>query len=229
MTIFRELRSGVTEDGRTKLKSPSGTLSTAEAISVVTNGLALATHFGDGELSPEDVAGGLTGAVVQDPVADKVVWQEYLEAVVREARRLGCAVPGLPGAVTHTVFGIRHHGPGSARTLERALAQLEPDTILIEGPPEADALLALASNEDMAPPVALLAYVPDEPGPRRLLALRALLARVARDPLRARPRRPRALQRPAGRELAGAAPGARSAPEGPRGPARRARGDRRPR
>jgi MoxR-like ATPase len=84
VTIFRELRSGVTEDGRTKLKSPSGTLSTAEAISVVTNGLALATHFGDGALSPEDLAGGLTGAVVQDPVQDKVVWQEYLEAVVRE-------------------------------------------------------------------------------------------------------------------------------------------------
>lgn len=66
--------------------------------------------------------------------------------------------------MTHTVFGIRHHGPGSARTLERALAQLEPDTILIEGPPEADALLTLASSEDMAPPVALLAYVPDRPG-----------------------------------------------------------------
>jgi MoxR-like ATPase len=84
VTIFRELRSGVTEDGRTKLKSPSGTLSTAEAISVVTNGLALAAHFGDGALSPEDLAGGLTGAVVQDPVQDKVIWQEYLEAVVRE-------------------------------------------------------------------------------------------------------------------------------------------------
>ena len=66
--------------------------------------------------------------------------------------------------MTHTVFGIRHHGPGSARTLERALAQLEPDTILIEGPPEADQLLALAADEEMAPPVALLAYVPDEPG-----------------------------------------------------------------
>ena len=52
VTIFRELRSGVTEDGRTKLKSPSGTLSTAEAISVVTNGMALATHFGDGSLTP---------------------------------------------------------------------------------------------------------------------------------------------------------------------------------
>jgi MoxR-like ATPase len=89
VTIFRELRSGVTEDGRTKLKSPTGTLSTAEAISVLTNGLALAAHFGDGTLSAEDVAGGLTGAVVQDPVADKVVWQEYLEAVVREREGWG--------------------------------------------------------------------------------------------------------------------------------------------
>ena len=63
----------------------------------------------------------------------------------------------------HTVFGIRHHGPGSARSLERALNDLQPDTVLIEGPPEADALLELASREDMAPPVALLTYVPDEP------------------------------------------------------------------
>jgi MoxR-like ATPase len=84
VTIFRELRAGVTEDGHTKLKSPSGTLSTAEAISVLTNGLALAAHFGDGALAPEDIAGGLTGAVVQDPVQDRVAWQEYLEAVVRE-------------------------------------------------------------------------------------------------------------------------------------------------
>jgi len=63
----------------------------------------------------------------------------------------------------HTVFGIRHHGPGSARSLERALDALQPDTVLIEGPPEADGLLELAAREDMAPPVALLTYVPDEP------------------------------------------------------------------
>jgi MoxR-like ATPase len=82
--VFRELRSGVTEDGRTRVKSPSGTLSTAEAISVVTNGLALAGHFGDGVLGASDVAAGILGAVVKDPVADSVVWTEYLEAVVRE-------------------------------------------------------------------------------------------------------------------------------------------------
>lgn len=84
VTVFRELRSGLTADGRTKLKSPSGTLSTAEAISVVTNGLALATHFGDGVLRSGDVAAGILGAVVRDPAADRVVWQEYLETVVRE-------------------------------------------------------------------------------------------------------------------------------------------------
>ncbi|MBK3634223.1 AAA family ATPase [Streptomyces asoensis] len=84
VTVFRELRSGVTADGRTRVKSPSGTLSTAEAISVVTGGLALAAHFGDGVLRSADVAAGILGAVVRDPAADRVVWQEYLEAVVRE-------------------------------------------------------------------------------------------------------------------------------------------------
>ncbi|MFH8338827.1 AAA family ATPase [Streptomyces sp. AM6-12] len=84
VTVFRELRDGLTDDGRTKVKTPSGTLSTAEAISVVTNGLALAAHFGDGVLRPADVAAGILGAVVRDPAADRVVWQEYLETVVRE-------------------------------------------------------------------------------------------------------------------------------------------------
>ncbi len=51
VTVFRELREGKTEDGKSKLKSPSGTLSTAEAISVVSNGMALAGHFGDGSLT----------------------------------------------------------------------------------------------------------------------------------------------------------------------------------
>lgn len=84
VTIFRELRSGATTDGKTKLKSPSGTLSTAEAISVVNQGLSLAAHFGDGSLRAADLAGGVIGAVVKDPVQDKVVWQEYLETVVKE-------------------------------------------------------------------------------------------------------------------------------------------------
>ena len=82
--VFRELRQGVTADGSTKLKSPSATLSTAEAISVVTGGLALCAHFSDGVLRAGDVAGGIRGAVVKDPTADARVWREYLESVVRE-------------------------------------------------------------------------------------------------------------------------------------------------
>ncbi|EEF62183.1 ATP-binding protein [Pedosphaera parvula] len=84
VTVFRELRSGATADGKTKVKSPTGTLSTAEAISVVNNGLSLAAHFGDGTMRAADVASGLIGAVVKDPIQDRVVWQEYLETVVKE-------------------------------------------------------------------------------------------------------------------------------------------------
>jgi MoxR-like ATPase len=86
VTIFRELRSGKTENGRTKLKSPSSTLSTAEAISVINNGQALATHFGDGKIKADDLAASLTGAIVKDPVQDKNVWLEYLETVVKERK-----------------------------------------------------------------------------------------------------------------------------------------------
>jgi hypothetical protein len=61
------------------------------------------------------------------------------------------------------IFGIRHHGPGSARSLCRALETLQPDCILVEGPPDADELIPLAAHGDMQPPVALLIYVPDQP------------------------------------------------------------------
>jgi len=84
VTIFRELRLGITADGKTKLKSPSGTLSTAEAISVMGHGLALAAHFGDGRMNANDVAAGIVGAIIKDPVQDAVVWGEYLETVVKE-------------------------------------------------------------------------------------------------------------------------------------------------
>lgn len=84
VTVFRELRSGATEDGKSKVKSPSGTLSTAEAISVVTNGLSLAGHFGDGKLGALDLAAGMVGAIIKDPSADPVVFKEYLETVVKE-------------------------------------------------------------------------------------------------------------------------------------------------
>ncbi len=61
------------------------------------------------------------------------------------------------------VYGIRHHGPGSARSLRAALDEFQPDTILIEGPSDADSLVPLASAFDMFPPVALLAYAAAEP------------------------------------------------------------------
>jgi len=62
-----------------------------------------------------------------------------------------------------TLYGIRHHGPGSARPVRAALAEQRPDVVLIEGPPKADRLVALAADEQMRPPVALLGYVLGQP------------------------------------------------------------------
>lgn len=61
------------------------------------------------------------------------------------------------------LLGIRHHGPGSCRNVLEYLQELQPDLILLEGPAEAEALLPCALNEQMEPPVALLAYQPDQP------------------------------------------------------------------
>src|SRR5499425_3421701 len=83
VTLFRELRDGKTMNGKTKLKSPTGSLSTAEAISVGVSAWASAAHFGDGSVTAESLAPNLVGAVVKDPVQDTVALQEYLESVVR--------------------------------------------------------------------------------------------------------------------------------------------------
>jgi Family of unknown function (DUF5682) len=64
--------------------------------------------------------------------------------------------------MTVTIFGIRHHGPGSARSLVRSLQQFQPDIVLVEGPPDANEILPLVTHPDMKPPVALLVYVPDD-------------------------------------------------------------------
>ncbi|MFI6153471.1 DUF5682 family protein [Kitasatospora sp. NPDC051170] len=61
------------------------------------------------------------------------------------------------------LLGIRHHGPGSARAVAAALAHWRPDAVLIEGPPEADAIVHLAAEKDLVPPVALLAHAVDDP------------------------------------------------------------------
>ena len=84
VTILRELRNGVTEDGKTKVKSPSSTLSTAEAISVVTGGMAISAFYGDGRLHAGDIISGLIGAIVKDPVQDQLIWQEYIQTVIKE-------------------------------------------------------------------------------------------------------------------------------------------------
>ncbi len=65
--------------------------------------------------------------------------------------------------MTTHIFGIRHHGPGCARALREALERLEPDIVLVEGPPDAHGVLPLLTHEAMKPPVALLIYAPDAP------------------------------------------------------------------
>jgi hypothetical protein len=67
-----------------------------------------------------------------------------------------------PTASVH-VLGVRHHGPGSARSVRNALRAIEPSIVLVEGPPDADALIPLLGHAEMTPPVALLIYRPETP------------------------------------------------------------------
>jgi MoxR-like ATPase len=82
--IFQELRRGQTLDGKQKVKPPSGVLSTAEAISLLGNSMALAGHFGDGAVGDRDLAAGLQGVVVKEDTRDAAVWVEYLENVMKK-------------------------------------------------------------------------------------------------------------------------------------------------
>lgn len=84
VTIFRELRTGQTLDGKNKLKTPSGVLSTAEAISVLANSMALAASFGSGHVTAHDLAAGLQGSIVKDEEKDRGTWQEYLTNVLKK-------------------------------------------------------------------------------------------------------------------------------------------------
>jgi len=86
VTMFRELREGQTLDGKTALKVPSGTLSTAEAIAVMVGGLSQAAFFSNGTLNADGIAPNILGAVLKDPVQDKAVLAEYLETVVKKRR-----------------------------------------------------------------------------------------------------------------------------------------------
>jgi MoxR-like ATPase len=82
--IFQELRRGQTLDGKQKVKPPSGVLSTAEAISLLNNSMALAGHFGEGEVTDRDIAAGLQGVVVKEDARDAATWLEYLENVMKK-------------------------------------------------------------------------------------------------------------------------------------------------
>jgi MoxR-like ATPase len=84
VTIFRELRSGMTLDRKEKLKSPSGVISTAEAISLLTNSMALSGSFGTGQITDNDLAAGLQGTIVKEDGKDQLVWKEYLENVMKK-------------------------------------------------------------------------------------------------------------------------------------------------
>ena len=83
-TIFRELRNGETCDRSQKVKSTSGVLSTAEAISLLCNSMALAGSFGNGTISEEDLAAGLQGAIIKEEEKDNVAWKEYLENLMKK-------------------------------------------------------------------------------------------------------------------------------------------------
>jgi MoxR-like ATPase len=82
--IFQELRKGQTLDGKQKCKPPSGVLSTAEAISLFGNSMALAGHFGNGKVGDRDIAAGLHGVIVKEEDRDTAVWVEYLENVMKK-------------------------------------------------------------------------------------------------------------------------------------------------
>ena len=83
VTVFQELRSGITKDGKTKIKPPTSVLSTAEAISVLFSSSILAEHFGNGVVTPDDIARSLVGAVAKEDAADLRVLREYAETVAK--------------------------------------------------------------------------------------------------------------------------------------------------
>ncbi|MFD3427952.1 DUF5682 family protein [Nocardia fluminea] len=98
------------------------------------------------------------------PTGDTAPGDPASDADIGESSGSGATSDPLVGAAAVTrVFGIRHHGPGSARSLRHALEEFRPDAILIEGPADADPLVGFVAADTMAPPVALLAYVPDSP------------------------------------------------------------------
>src|SRR5262245_60301492 len=83
VTMFQELRAGMTKDGKTKVKPPGSVLSTAEAISVLFSSSILAQHFGTGKVTPDDLARALVGAVAKEGADDLKALREYCETVAK--------------------------------------------------------------------------------------------------------------------------------------------------
>jgi MoxR-like ATPase len=83
VTLFQELRAGVTKDGSTKVRPPTSVLSTAEAISVLFNSTILAQHFGKGQVTPHDLLRSVVGAVAKEGLEDLKIVREYCETVAK--------------------------------------------------------------------------------------------------------------------------------------------------
>ena len=162
VTVFRELRSGLTEDGRTKLKSPTGTLSTAEAISVITNGMALAAHFGDGTLHPGDVAAGHRRRGRQGPGLRRRGLAGIPGDRGPRAHRLARLLPGRPRCLSGSTASATTARARPGRWC-RSWTASRPTMLLVEGPPEADDLVRWVADSGLEPPVALLGYAADDP------------------------------------------------------------------
>ncbi|PKV79978.1 DUF5682 family protein [Nocardia fluminea] len=122
-----------------------------------------ATHPATGDATPGDPA---SRAGIRESSGSDTGAGETREVTTEAQAGVGSVTDtnaSASAAAVTRVFGIRHHGPGSARSLRHALEEFRPDAILIEGPADADPLVGFVAADTMAPPVALLAYVPDSP------------------------------------------------------------------
>ncbi len=169
VTIFRELRDGQTLNGKLRLKSPSGSLSTAEAIAVTIGGMGGGRAFrlrcdrraesrGQPGRRGDQGPGAGSGSDAGIPRDGGTRAQGLDRSLRRPSRRSLSVTEDRRG-----LFGIRHHGPGSARSLLAALDDLDPSIVLIEGPADVSDLLHFAAAPGMVPPVAILAHGQEDP------------------------------------------------------------------
>ncbi len=118
-SAFAELRRGQTLDGKAKVKSPSTVLSTAELISVVTDGGLVGSFFGNGRASVQDCVAALLGTVVKENASDVGVLREYLETVVKRRSR-SCVRAACCAAHSFSAGPRRHERHTRRLSLPRA-------------------------------------------------------------------------------------------------------------